>query len=104
MHVFTPGEGQGGSQDRPGVVKETRLLAKVSTDPDELTYINDLTASLPRSSLLGGLPTPFLSRYASLPCFYLNKTNCFSVYSPTHCCAMSVIMNFVSVFIVLAPI
>ena len=46
---------------------------KINKEPEEPPYINDLTASLLFSFTLGGMPTPFLSQCASLPCFCLNK-------------------------------
>ena len=39
---------------------------KVNIDLEELPFINDLTASFPCSSSFRGMPTPFLSRCASL--------------------------------------
>ena len=45
---------------------------KVNKDLEELTYINDVTTSLPSSSSLRRRPTPFLPEFISLPCFYLN--------------------------------
>ena len=69
--------------------------------PEELPNINDPTACLPNSSSLGGLPTPFLSACASLPCFYLNS---FSVWSPTCCCVVSLTVNFVPAFAVSASV
>ena len=45
----------------------------VHKDPEELPCINDLTAPSLRSSSLGRTPTPFVSGWASLPCFHLNK-------------------------------
>ena len=42
-----------------------------------LPYINNLTTSLLSSSFLGGTPTPFLPRCASLSCFSLNQLHLF---------------------------
>ena len=47
---------------------------KVNKDLGELPYINDLTVPLQQSSSLGRMPTFFLSRCVSLPCFYLKWT------------------------------
>ena len=50
---------RGGSQDRSGVEKETKNWLKINKDPEDLPYINDLIASLLRSSSLRGQSHPF---------------------------------------------
>ena len=47
--------------ERPTVWKKKpdNGLAHLNQDPEELTYVNDLTASLLRSSSLWGCPHPF---------------------------------------------
>ena len=76
------------------------LGLKEDKDPQELTYKNDLTASLLCSSSLAGMPIPFLSGCASLPCFCINKL---FFYVLSHLlCALSLIINLVSAFTVSA--
>ena len=80
--------------------KETRYLARGKQRPGRNPlYINDLTASL---LLLNRREAHKLfSQYASLPCFYPNQTNCFSVSSLT-CSPLSLIINSVPAFTVSA--
>ena len=73
---------------------------KVHKDPEDLSYLNDLTASCCTPPLEN--PTSFLSGCASLPWFCLNYTRRFSVSSPTGCCATSLIINCAPAFTVLA--
>ena len=62
-------QAQPGKGPRMGQVwkKKPDNWLKVNKDPEELTYINDLTVCLPLSSSLGGTPIPFLFGCASLP-------------------------------------
>ena len=59
---------RGGSQGRSGGKRNQIIGLKKDKDPEELPYINDLTASLLRSPSLAAD-----NHTLSLPCFYLNK-------------------------------
>ena len=67
---------------------------KEDKDPEELPYINDLTASLPCSSSLGGVHT--------LPLWLCVCLASVSGCSPSCSCAVSLITNFVPAFTVSA--
>ena len=81
--------------------KRSQILGlKEDKDLKEVIYKNDLTTSSLCSSSLVGMPIPFLSGCASLPCFCINKL---FFYMLSHLlCALSLIINFVSAFIVSA--
>ena len=66
LHTYV-GEGPRAGQVRK---KKPDNWPKVNKDPEEMPYINDLTASLLHS--LERMTTSFLSGYVSLPCFCLN--------------------------------
>ena len=58
---------------------------RVNKDPNELSYINDLTSSLLCSSSLRGTPAPLLSWCVLLPCSVLT-TQIVCVLSHLLCC------------------
>ena len=67
-----------GESPRAGQVWERNQdnSPKVKKDPEEMPYINDVTPSLLRSSLLGRMPTPFylwMCIFALLLLSYIKK-------------------------------
>ena len=80
---------------------------KKEKDPEELTYINDLTASSLCSSSLRGHPHLFFSLGVHLFLASVSTKQFLLLLfqlssSPTCCCAMSLLINFVSAFTVSA--
>ena len=82
--------------------KESDIGLKVNKDLEELTYVNNLTASLPHSSSLRGTPTPSLGVHLCLASVLTEQTT--SVCSPHTCCALSLTINFVPAFVVSASV
>ena len=79
------------------VWKKNQIIGlKEDKDQEELTYIND-NCLFSVLLLTGGMPTSFLFKCASLPCFYLNKPF-LCILSPTCCYAMYLIINLVPAF------
>ena len=69
-------------------------------DPKEMSYIKHLFTML----LLIREDTHTLSPQVCISALLLSHLNCFSVCSPTCCCAMSLIINSVLAFTVFASI
>ena len=75
-------------------IRKVELWLKENKNQEELTYISDLTTSL--------LHYPHLFSRGVHLCLASVLTNCFSLGSPTCCCAMSLGINFVPAFTVFA--
>ena len=91
----------GDSQGRSGVLNQIIGL-KEDKDPEELTYMSDISGSLLCCSSRGVSPRPF-SPGVHL-CLASVLTNHFSLCWPTCCCAVSLIINFAPTFMVSASV